>query len=77
MNSRGDGAHGRLYQVYAYFFDKNKMLVENERVCEDGSMTGVEGYVGGEESRFRYKTASEVKKYWSRKAGEAVGDRSR
>lgn len=67
VNSRGDGAYGRLYQVHAYKFDENLVLVENKRVAEDSSMSGIEGYVAGQESRFRYRTASEVKKYWAGK----------
>lgn len=67
VNNRGDGTYGRLYQVYAYDFDKNGMLVENKRVSEDDSMTGVEGYAQGRESKFRYRTASDVKKYWRSK----------
>ncbi|WP_157633564.1 hypothetical protein [Burkholderia ubonensis] len=67
INNRGDGAHGRLYQVYAYHFDENGMLVENKRVSEDGSMSGIDGYIEGRESGFRYKTASYVKKYWKNK----------
>lgn len=64
INNRGDGTYGRLYQVYAYGFDENEVLVENKRVSGDDSMTGVEGYVQGKKSEFPYKTASKVKKYW-------------
>ncbi|WP_174955041.1 hypothetical protein [Burkholderia lata] len=64
INNRGDGTYGRLYQVYAYFFDKDGVLVENNRVSEDDSMTGIDGYVRGVESKFRYRTANDVKKYW-------------
>ncbi|WP_141723386.1 hypothetical protein [Burkholderia sp. A2] len=64
VNSRGDGTYGRLYQVYAYFFDKDGMLVENKHISEDDSMTGIDGYSQGAESKFRYRTASDVKKYW-------------
>jgi len=64
INNRGDGTYGRLYQVYAYFFDKNGVLVENKRVSEDNSMTGIDGYTHGTESKFRYGTASDVKRYW-------------
>ncbi|WP_431823234.1 hypothetical protein [Burkholderia sp. F1] len=67
INNRGDGARGRLYQVCAYHFDENGMLVENKRVSKDDSMTGVEGYVEGRESKFRYRTASDVMKYWRSK----------
>lgn len=64
INNRGDGTYGRLYQVYAYFFDKNGMLIENGRVSQDEAMTGIDGYAQGAESKFRYRTASDVKKYW-------------
>ncbi|MDN7425893.1 hypothetical protein [Burkholderia sp. AU45388] len=64
INSRGDGTYGRLYQVYAYFFDKNGVLIENDRVSQDEAMTGIDGYAQGAESKFRYRTASDVKKYW-------------
>ncbi|WP_156437143.1 hypothetical protein [Burkholderia sp. RF2-non_BP3] len=64
ISSRGDGTYGRLYQVYAYFFDEDGMLVENKHVSEDDSMTGIDGYSQGVESKFRYRTASDVKKYW-------------
>ncbi|WP_157259222.1 hypothetical protein [Burkholderia ubonensis] len=67
INNRGDGTYGRLYQVYAYHFDENGMLVENKRVSEDESMSGIDGYVEGRESEFRYKTASDVRKYWRSK----------
>ncbi|WP_175946513.1 hypothetical protein [Burkholderia pyrrocinia] len=67
INNRGDGTYGRLYQVYAYNLNENGMLVENKRVSEDESMTGIEGYAEGRESKFRYKTALEVKKYWRNK----------
>ncbi|WP_155420165.1 hypothetical protein [Burkholderia cepacia] len=68
INNRGDGTYGKLYQVYAYNFDENEALVENKRVSEDGSMTGVEGYTEGRESKFRYRTASDVKRYWRSKS---------
>lgn len=64
INNRGDGTYGRLYQVYAYFLDKNGVLVENTRVSEDNSMTGIDGYAHGAKSKFRYGTASDVKRYW-------------
>ncbi|WP_175897028.1 hypothetical protein [Burkholderia pseudomultivorans] len=70
INNRGDGTYGRLYQVYAYYFDENGVLVENKRVSEDGSMSGIDGYVEGRESKFRYRTASDVKKYWRSKVGK-------
>ncbi|WP_155741397.1 hypothetical protein [Burkholderia territorii] len=67
INNRGDGAYGRLYQVYAYYFDENGLLVENKRVSEDDSMSGIDGHAEGRESKFRYKAASDVKKYWKNK----------
>lgn len=67
VNNRGDGTYGKLYQVYAYSFDENGILVENKRVSEDDSMTGVEGYVEGRKSRFPYKAASDVRRYWRNK----------
>ncbi|WP_157658511.1 hypothetical protein [Burkholderia ubonensis] len=67
INNRGDGAYGRLYQVYAYHFDENGIMVENKRVSEDESMSGIDGYVEGRGSKFLYKTASDVKKYWRNK----------
>lgn len=67
VNNRGEGTYGRFYQVYAYHFDENGVLVENEIISEDEAMTGIEGYVEGRESKFRYKTALDVKKYWRRK----------
>ncbi|VWC14291.1 hypothetical protein BLA15816_05538 [Burkholderia lata] len=63
VSNRGDGTYGRLYQVYAYFFDKDGVLVENGRVSGDSSMTGIEGYAQGKESKFRYRTASDIKRY--------------
>jgi hypothetical protein len=72
INNRGDGTYGRLYQVYAYFFNDDGMLVENRRISEDGSMTGIEGYAQGTESKFRYRTASDVKKYWRSRLGKPV-----
>ncbi|WP_124917990.1 hypothetical protein [Burkholderia cepacia] len=67
INNRGEGTYGRLYHVYAYHFDESGELVENKRISEDGAMTGIEGYIEGRESRFRYRTALDVKKYWRRK----------
>lgn len=67
INNRGDGTYGRFYQVYAYYFDGNGVLVENRCVSEDDSMSGVDGYAQGRESKFRYGTASDVKKYWRSK----------
>ncbi|WP_131723242.1 MULTISPECIES: hypothetical protein [Burkholderia] len=64
VSNRGDGTYGKLYQVYAYSFDENGVLMENKRVTENGAMTGVEGYVQGRESRFRYRAAWDVKRYW-------------
>ncbi|MDR6497494.1 hypothetical protein J2785_000636 [Burkholderia ambifaria] len=64
VNNRGEGTYGRFYRVYAYHFDENEELVENKRISEDDAMTGVEGYVEGRVSRFRYRMALEVKKYW-------------
>ncbi|EMN5129290.1 hypothetical protein RVV79_002387 [Burkholderia contaminans] len=66
INHRGDGSYGRLYQVRAYQFNDGGVLVENNQVSEDGSMTGIDGYVGGGKSRFEYKNVSSVKKYWRR-----------
>ncbi|WP_156432220.1 hypothetical protein [Burkholderia latens] len=68
INNRGDGTYGRLYQVYAYHFDENGVLVENKRVSRDDLMSGVDGYVEGRGSQFRYKTAADVKRYWRDKA---------
>ncbi|CAM2170688.1 hypothetical protein BLAT2472_230004 [Burkholderia latens] len=68
INNRGDGTYGQLYQVYAYHFDENGVLVENKRVSRDDLMSGVDGYVEGRESQFRYKTAADVKRYWRDKA---------
>lgn len=72
INNRGDGTYGRLYQVYAYFFNNDGMLVENRLISEDNSMTGIEGYAQGAESKFRYRTASDVKKYWRGRLGKPV-----
>ena len=67
VNNRGEGTYGRFYRVYAYYFDENEELIENKRISEADAMTGIEGYVEGRVSRFRYRTALEVKKYWRRK----------
>ncbi|MFM0323897.1 hypothetical protein [Caballeronia glebae] len=64
INSRGDGTYGKLYQVYAYEIVSDGVLSENKDVVENGSMTGIDGYYGGTQSTFSYKTAAGVKKYW-------------
>lgn len=63
INNRGEGTYGKLYQVYAYKTTSNGPLEENKAIIESSEMTGMDGYDGGEQSTFLYKTAAGVKKY--------------
>lgn len=63
VNSRGVGAYGKYYQVYAYFVDAQGRLVENRSVVDNSAMTGMDGYQEGRESSFPYKTAGAVKSF--------------
>ncbi|WP_423369139.1 hypothetical protein [Burkholderia sp. LMG 32019] len=67
INNRGEMTYGRFYKVYAYYFDGNDGLAVNRGISEDEAMTGIEGYVKGRGSKFQYRTASDVKKYWHRR----------
>lgn len=64
INNRGDETYGNLYQVYAYQIESNGRVSENKLITENEFMTGIEGYYGGRQSIFSYKTAAEVKKFW-------------
>jgi hypothetical protein len=65
INSRGVGTYGKLYQVYAYNKSNNKenKFVKNMTLYHDRELTGMEGMSDSTISSFKYKTATEVKKY--------------
>ena len=64
INHYGDGTYGRFYRVYAYQMTESGRLSENKVVAENGAMTGVDGCDAGRESRFPFKTAADVKRFW-------------
>lgn len=66
VNHRGIGTYGSLYQVYAYKRSEAGLFVENKKIVNSSSMTGIDGYEGGRAVAFLYKTAGEVKR-WLRK----------
>lgn len=67
INNRGEGTYGKLYQVYAYDTDSHGSLVENSLIGNDDHMTGIDGVEQGQESKFQYKTAADVKRYLKNK----------
>jgi hypothetical protein len=67
INHQGEGTYGKLYQVYAYNINSDGTLIENSLVSNDDHLTGIDGVEQGQESKFRYKTAADVKKYLKHK----------
>ncbi|WP_089159687.1 hypothetical protein [Caballeronia sordidicola] len=63
INNRGAGTYGKMYQIYAYKTGADGSLLENKKISESDAMTGIDGYDGGRQSRFRYKTAIDVKRF--------------
>jgi hypothetical protein len=62
INNRAIGAYGKLYQVYAYKIDKNNQFEENDKIANNDTFTGIDGYDYGNQSFFLLKTAEDVKK---------------
>jgi hypothetical protein len=67
INNRGAGTYGKLYQIYAYKIGPDGSLVENKNVTESDAMTGLDGYDDGQQSRFPYKTATDIRRFFSNK----------
>ncbi len=64
VNHRGIGTFGNLYQVYAYKKSGQVgVLVENNKIVNNGMMTGIDGYDNGSPITFKYKTASAVREF--------------
>ena len=60
---RGEGVHGKFYEIYSYYKNTEGYLVLNEEIKSDMNLRGFDGYMKSGSIDFDYKTANEVKKY--------------
>jgi len=63
INHRGIGTYGQYYQVYGYKKNNEGILIKDEIFEYDNNLSGIDGSDNGLESHFKYKTATDVKKY--------------
>lgn len=57
-----ENINGTSYQVYAYTYYKRHLTL-NATITNDDNLNGLDGEFNGEELFFKYKNASEIKKY--------------
>lgn len=55
--------NGYDYQIYAYSINKLDKLALNKQVSNDPNLSGSDGEYNGKDVFFKYKTASDVKRY--------------
>lgn len=63
INSRGAGAYGDLYQIYAYKRNYLGAFIPNDTITFDSNLSGMDGTLNGEPSNFTYQDEESIKSY--------------
>ena len=60
---KGEGVHGKFYEIYSYYKNDQGHLIMNENIKSDMNLRGFDGYMNSGSMNFDYKTAFYVKQY--------------